>query len=130
MVEALCKGDATVVQEFTRPPDQASMAVDAGWMESCYTADTMEGIVAALAAEPGEAAQAAAREIAGKSPSSLKVTLTQELVLAVGCLRSHDFVEGVRAAVIDKDRLPRWSPSRLEDVTPAAVQDYFAASLA
>jgi enoyl-CoA hydratase len=32
----------------------------------------------------------------------------------------------VRAAVIDKDRNPRWSPSRLEDVTPEMVAPYFA----
>ena len=145
LVEALCEGDATVVRAFAGPPDRAAMA-DSGWMDRCYAADTMEAIVAALVADPDEAAQAAAREVAGKSPSSLKVTLralreaaamrdleaalAQELVLAVGCLRSHDFVECVRAAVIDKDRAPRWHPSRLEDVTPAMVQDYFAASLA
>jgi len=39
---------------------------------------------------------------------------------------SDDFREGVRAAVIDKDRNPRWSPSRLEDVTSEIVAPYFA----
>jgi len=39
---------------------------------------------------------------------------------------SDDFREGVRAAVIDKDRNPKWSPSRLEDVTPEMVAPYFA----
>ena len=33
---------------------------------------------------------------------------------------------GVRAAVIDKDRNPRWSPARIEDVTPQIIARYFA----
>jgi enoyl-CoA hydratase len=37
---------------------------------------------------------------------------------------SDDFREGVRAAVIDKDRNPKWSPPRIEDVTPEMVAPY------
>lgn len=33
--------------------------------------------------------------------------------------------EGIRALVIDKDNLPQWQPSRIEDVTPAMVQPFF-----
>ena len=39
---------------------------------------------------------------------------------------SDDFREGVRAAVIDKDRNPDWSPPRIEDVTPEMIAPYFA----
>jgi enoyl-CoA hydratase len=77
-----------------------------------------------------------------KSPQpSLKVTLTalrnarrlndlgsclrQEFRLAQTFLREHDFVEGVRAAIIDKDRNPKWRPDRLEEVTTEAVQQFF-----
>ena len=35
-------------------------------------------------------------------------------------------MEGIRAAVIDKDRNPRWSPDRLEHVSPAAIDRYVA----
>ena len=38
----------------------------------------------------------------------------------------HDFYEGVRAVVIDKDQAPRWQPDRLEAVEPAAIAAYFA----
>jgi enoyl-CoA hydratase len=41
-------------------------------------------------------------------------------------LASHDFVEGIRAQVIDKDRSPRWEPARLSDVSTAAVDAFFA----
>jgi enoyl-CoA hydratase len=40
-------------------------------------------------------------------------------------MAGHDFREGVRALIIDKDGQPRWRPSRLEDVRPADVDAYF-----
>ena len=145
LIEALAEGDAGVVQEFAEPRPDPSLAHHTGWMTACYGHDSVEPILAALAANPATAAREAGREIAAKSPSSLKVTLralreaaalpdlehalAQELVLATGCMRSHDFVEGVRAAVIDRDRQPRWQPARLQDVTPAMVDRYFTASL-
>jgi enoyl-CoA hydratase len=46
--------------------------------------------------------------------------------LAARALEGHDFYEGVRAALIDKDGNPRWSPGRLEDVTEAMVDACFA----
>ena len=41
-------------------------------------------------------------------------------------MAGHDFREGVRALLIDKDRRPKWQPNRLEDVSEAAVEAYFA----
>ena len=38
----------------------------------------------------------------------------------------HDFYEGVRAVVIDKDHAPRWQPATLEAVDPQAIARYFA----
>ena len=145
LVEALACGDPAVTQEFAETPPPGLLADGRDWMEECYRHDNLEAIVAALGSHICEAAGLAARDIETKSPSSLKVTLralrqaarmpnleqalAQELVLAINCMRSHDFVEGVRAAVIDKDRNPRWSPARLEDVTQAVVESYFTASL-
>lgn len=40
-------------------------------------------------------------------------------------MQSHDFVEGVRAVIIDKDNRPKWEPKRLEDVTREFVESYF-----
>ncbi len=37
----------------------------------------------------------------------------------------HEFFEGVRAAIVDKDRMPRWRPARLEEVTDALVESFF-----
>ncbi len=139
-----CETKAAVVaclDEAAEPPPPAAVGTDRAWMDDCYRHSTVELILAAMHASEHPSARQAAAEIAGKSPSSLKVTLralreaegmtdldqalAQELVLAVSCMRSHDFVEGVRAAVIDKDRAPRWDPPTLEGVSEALVDSYF-----
>jgi enoyl-CoA hydratase len=77
-----------------------------------------------------------------KSPTSLKVTLRllraartsktldecliREYGEALEVFVIRDFPEGIRAAVIDKDRTPKWSPVTLAEVTPAMVDAYFA----
>ena len=55
---------------------------------------------------------------------SLDACLERELETSCAFLGAPDFAEGIRAAVIDKDRTPRWSPDRLEDVSPEAVDRY------
>jgi len=80
-------------------------------------------------------------EIAANAPLTLRATkelirrLAAKRRLAPGddadvvemCYTSDDFREGVRAAVIDKDRNPKWSPPGIEDVTSEMVAPYFAA---
>ena len=61
-----------------------------------------------------------------EDPTSLEQCLVREYRAALEVFRSDDFREGVRAAVIDKDRNPRWSPPAIQDVTPAMVAPYFA----
>ncbi|MGA2996781.1 enoyl-CoA hydratase/isomerase family protein [Bradyrhizobium sp.] len=60
-----------------------------------------------------------------RGSSSLEECLVREYRAALEVFRSDDFREGVRAAVIDKDRNPRWSPPRVEDVTPEMLAPYF-----
>jgi enoyl-CoA hydratase len=102
----------------------------------------MEDIVAALQRDGSGLAQSTLKTLNEKSPrgmvvtlkllrlarasSSLEQCLVREYRAALQVFASDDFREGVRAAVIDKDRNPRWSPPRIEDVTPAMVAPYFA----
>ena len=109
-----------------------------GW----FAHDRMEDIVAALQRDGSELARATLKTLNEKSPrgmvvtlkllrlarpsSSLEECLVREYRAALEVFASDDFREGVRAAVIDKDRNPRWSPPRIEDVTPEMLAPYFA----
>lgn len=59
----------------------------------------------------------------------LKECLQLEYRLAVRCLRSHDFREGVRALLVDKDNNPQWQHRRLQDVNEAEMEKVYFASL-
>jgi enoyl-CoA hydratase len=76
-----------------------------------------------------------------KSPTSLKLVLEQmrrgatldfaecmrtEFRIVSRVVHGHDFYEGIRALLIDKDQAPRWRPSALSDVAAADVERYFA----
>lgn len=104
--------------------------------------DRMADIVAALQRDGSEPAKATLKALSEKSPrgmvvalkllrlarsaKSLEECLVREYRAALQVFASDDFREGVRAAVIDKDRQPKWSPPRIEDVTPEMVAPYFA----
>ncbi len=124
----------------TQPPaglsDEHRVCVD-----QCFAASTVEEIVAALLAHPAAEARTSVDELRKMSPTSLKLTLRalrkaraannlaesldQEFRLAQACEKGHDLVEGIRAAIVDKDRAPKWSPARLEEVTSQMVDAYF-----
>lgn len=57
---------------------------------------------------------------------TLEDVLVQEYRVSSASLDSHDFVEGIRAQIIDKDRNPTWNPPSLAAVTEQDVEQYFA----
>ena len=107
-----------------------------------FAYDRMEDIIAALRRDGSELARSTLKTLNEKSPRGMVVTLkllrlartsrsleeclVREYRAALEVFASDDFREGVRAAVIDKDRSPKWSPPRIEDVTSAMVAPYFA----
>jgi enoyl-CoA hydratase len=111
-------------------------------IDAWFAHDRMQDIVSALRLDGSELAQSTLKALNEKSPRGMVVTLkllrlarasasleeclVREYRAALQVFASDDFREGVRAAVIDKDRHPRWSPSRIEDVTPEMVAVYFA----
>ena len=83
-------------------------------------------------------------ELGRKSPTSLRITLRQlelaatasfedelrtEYRMSQACIAGHDFMEGIRAALVDRDRQPRWCPDRIEDVTEDLVARHFVEPL-
>jgi enoyl-CoA hydratase len=110
-------------------------------IDAWFAHDRMQDIVAALQRDGSELAQATLKTLNEKSPrgmvvtlkllrlargaSSLEQCLVREYRAALEVFRSDDFREGVRAAVIDKDRNPKWLPPRIEDVTAEMIAPYF-----
>jgi len=129
--------DGFATGETSGPVAAMQSRID-GW----FAHDRMQDIAAALQRDGSELAQSTLKTLGEKSPrgmvvtlkllrlarasSSLEQCLVREYRAALQVFASDDFREGVRAAVIDKDRNPRWSPPRIEDVTPEMVAPYFA----
>ncbi|MGE0067002.1 MAG: enoyl-CoA hydratase/isomerase family protein [Solirubrobacterales bacterium] len=115
------------------PPPAASLLAQREILDPAYAGPSAAAIVAALEADGREPASAAAAAIRQQSPTAQEVTLrairrasrlqsleqclAQDLQTSTAFMGVPDFVEGIRALVVDKDREPRWSPSRLEDVS-------------
>jgi enoyl-CoA hydratase len=117
---------------------------EAAMIGDFFSGDSLDTIVEALRRAEGATkawADAALTTLMKCSPLSLKITyrhirearaldlrqtLIQDYRLAWRCLEAPDFAEGVRAALIDKDNAPKWSPPSLDRVTPDMVQSYFA----
>lgn len=123
-------------------PDPGQLAEIDDELGSCYEASTVAQIVRRLDDVDGELASAAARAIRGMSPVSVEVALAsiqrakdfstlaealnQEYRVSTHSLRHGDFIEGIRAQIIDKDRQPKWNPPTLDDVRHEEVEAYFA----
>lgn len=134
-IDRLIAGFAT--GEKAGPVAALQVRID-GW----FARGRMEDIVAALESDGSELAQATLKTLGEKSPRGMVVTLkllrlaratetleeclVREYRAALEVFASDDFREGVRAAVIDKDRSPKWSPPDIEDVTAEMLAPYFA----
>jgi enoyl-CoA hydratase/carnithine racemase len=57
--------------------------------------------------------------------ASLAEVFRLEYDVSLGCAAHHDFAEGIRALLIDKDKKPRWAPAALDAVTSELVEDHF-----
>ena len=133
--------DAALAAHATAAPDSPLLA-QRDWIDHSYAGETVADIVAALRGHDDPAAGQAADLIGSRSPISLSVALEavrratkldtledvlhQEYRTSCASLRSHDFVEGIRAQLVDKDRNPKWSPASLAAVTQADIDDYFS----
>jgi enoyl-CoA hydratase len=131
---------------FSEPATGGQVQLDRHAIDRLFAADRVEDILSALDAaallEGPEAdfARATAATIRTKSPTSLKIALSQlrrgKNLDFAACLRAefrivsrvvtgHDFCEGIRAVIVDKDNSPRWLPPALDGVSDADVERYF-----
>ncbi|OYW56719.1 MAG: hypothetical protein B7Y80_01140 [Hyphomicrobium sp. 32-62-53] len=110
----------------------------------CFSAQSVPEIMSRLQSEAGkdaEWAHAVAAELRERSPLSLAITLRHirdsksldlrqvletDYRLACRFLEDHDFYEGVRALIIDKDNAPKWQPEHVSRVGSEIIKHYFA----
>ena len=132
----------TLIEEFATGETSGPVAAMESTINAWFAHDRMQDIVAALQRDGSELAHSTLKTLHEKSPRGMVVTLkllrlaraacsleqclVREYRAALEVFASDDFREGVRAAVIDKDRNPRWSPPDIDGVTPAMVAPYFA----
>lgn len=146
LVEALCKatdagGVSATLAAFAEPVPESWLAGIRDEIDRSFAEESVEAILAALDRSDTPFGRKTAVALRSKSPTSLEVTLRQlregarlgfedcmrlEYRLACRFMRGHDFFEGVRAVVIDKDNRPRWRPETLEAVTADQVAAFFA----
>jgi enoyl-CoA hydratase len=136
-----------VLAAFAEPVGEGPIMQRRAVIDRLFVGDMVENILAALDTEAlsrsadAEWAAKTAATIRLKSPLSLKLALAQvrrgknwdfetcmrmEFRIVSRVIHGHDFYEGVRAVIIDKDNKPRWRPATLPDVDEADVERHFA----
>ncbi|HEX8443303.1 MAG TPA: enoyl-CoA hydratase/isomerase family protein [Allosphingosinicella sp.] len=124
-----------ILNEASTPPPPARIAENRERIDRLFASDRLEDIIAALEHDGSDWAKAELVTLRCKSPQACKVSLRllsdgarmadfademrQEYSVASHVVQRHDFVEGVRSVLIDKDATPRWEPA-----TPGAVTDH------
>jgi enoyl-CoA hydratase len=132
-----------IIARYSETPPPSNLAGQAALIERLFGHATVEEIRDALQREGGEWAGKVLADLAVRSPTALKATheairrargmtriedaLAQEFLLCTHLYEDGEFIEGIRALLVDKDRKPRWRPDTLEAVTPARVAGLFTA---
>ncbi|MDO7843657.1 enoyl-CoA hydratase/isomerase family protein [Sphingomonas immobilis] len=133
---------AAILDAVASPPPAAKVLDYRETIDRLFAGDSVEGIIAALEADGGDWAAAQLAILRTKSPQSMKVSLRlveegahmatfedemrQEYAVASHVVQRHDFIEGVRALIVDKDNAPKWNPASVESVSDHLIDQIFA----
>lgn len=130
-----------VINQFKVSIKSTQLLEQQAIIDDCFSRKTVENILSSLEASSNKLCKETASSISKKSPTSLKITLQaleegkhldfdacmrQEYRLVTRFLQGHDFFEGIRAVIIDKDQTPHWNPDTLDGVTRRDIEKYFA----
>lgn len=130
-----------IIGRFSGDPGDSKLRAHQVEIDRLFASDKVEDIVAALEADGSDFATETRETLDRMSPTSLKITAKQltghkgiepiealklEYRMVCHVLERHDFYEGIRAALVDKDRSPKWSPATLDGVSEAEVDAHFA----
>jgi enoyl-CoA hydratase len=145
LIERIVKSPARLsggIGALAATPPDAKIAENLPTITRCFATYRLEDIVAALKADESDWAATELMTLGTKSPLSCKVSLRlmtegaerasfrnemiAEYALASRVVRTHDFREGVRALLIDKDNNPQWDPAMPEEVSDEMLDVLFA----
>ncbi len=132
----------TALTEFEADAGRPPLAAHQDEIARLFAGDSVEAIMAALTAADTNWAREQLKVLASKSPQTMKVAFRQlrlggqaktfaqnmatEYRIGARVVRRHDFLEGVRAVIVEKDNAPRWSPPTLENVDEGLLDAIFA----
>ncbi|CUW40430.1 3-hydroxyisobutyryl-CoA hydrolase, mitochondrial [Magnetospirillum sp. XM-1] len=131
---------AATLARFHQEPGDGPLVRHVDSLERCFAPRRLADVIEALRGDGGQWAWDTIWDLSGRAPFSLAVTSRQlregrdlgfdeairrEFRLAWHFLLGHDFLEGIRALVVDKDKRPAWTPSSLAEVDELAVAAYF-----
>jgi len=130
-----------VIDRFKADPGLPTLPTMMADIDRCFSAESVGEIEAKLRRQGGDWAGKQLAALLKLSPLAMAITLEQlkrcanrsfedsmtiEYRMSQRCMRpDHDFFEGVRALLIDKDQKPKWNPPTIEDVTQAMVEEHF-----
>jgi len=129
-----------ILDRFAADPGASKLRDRQPDIDRLFASDDVGEIISALEADGSELATDTLTALARMSPTSLKITAKQlcdnpgisirdalilEYRLVSQVLMRHEFYEGIRAALIDRDRDPKWKPATLAEVTPDYVDAHF-----
>jgi enoyl-CoA hydratase len=133
---------AGILAEISVTPPKAAIMADMDKINRLFAADIYEDILATLDADKSDWATKTRDILTAKSPQTCKVALRQlqqgaampdfaaqmkqEYAIGARVVQMHDFIEGVRALIIDKDNAPVWNPATPEQVTDEWIDAIFA----
>lgn len=129
-----------IIRTFSKNINASDLLKYQQHIADCFSYSTVEEMISALQNKQDNWCHDIANQLLQRSPTSLKVTLEQlkraksapfdkvietDFHIAKTMLIGHDFFEGIRAAVIDKDHRPKWNPGTLQEATKEMVLTYF-----
>ena len=138
---ALAADGAGALGAFAETLPAGTLAGEREAIDRVFAGDSVPAIVARLNAEGTDWAAATLKLLNGVSPAAcvwslralraatnlnLAEALAVELRMTRVITKHPDFIEGVRAALVDRDRNPKWTPASLDQVDPAVIDRVFA----
>ena len=138
----IAEGPQAVLDALAVDAPEARILAQREAIDRLFASDRLEEVFAVLEADASDFAQATLATLRTKSPQTMKVSLKllkdgagmatfademrQEYAVGSRVVQRHDFLEGVRAVIVDKDNAPKWDPATPEGVSDHVIDQIFA----